>query len=211
MNCEQTWNCVARFFLLAFLILVAGCASTTLTSVWRDPSYSGGPIRSVLVVGISKEAGIRRIFEDEFSAKLRAVGVTATPSYTVIPQDGPVERAVLDGAISKSGAQGTLVTRLLKVERRTDYAPGYVRTVPAVGYYRNFHGYYSSTWVPGAYAAPQRFDYDIVALETNLWRAQGGELVWSGTTESFAPSDIRAATQEFSDVIIKALRDQKLI
>ena len=211
MKAEHASRHFGRFFLAATLVLGVGCASTTLTSVWRDPSYSGGPIRSVLVVGISKEAGIRRIFEDEFSARLRAVGVTATPSYTLIPQDGPVDRVVLDGAIAKAGAQGTLVTRLLKVERRTDYAPGYVRTVPAVGYYRNFHGYYSSTWVPGAYAAPQRFDYDILALETNLWRAQGGELIWSGTTESFAPSDVRKATQEFSDVIIKALRDQKLI
>ena len=209
MNCERTPGSVARFSLFVFLMLVAGCASTTLTSVWRDPSYSGRPMRSVLVVGISKEAGIRRIFEDEFSAKLRAVGVTATPSYTLIPQDGPVDGVVLDGAIARSGAQGTLVTRLLNVERRTDYAPGYVRAVPAVGYYRNFHGYYSSTW--GPYAAPQQFSYDIVALETNLWSAPGGELVWSGTTESFAPSNVRQATQEFSDVIIKALRDQKLI
>lgn len=209
MRLEQTQTRTKLFLLASLTIIVSGCASTTLTSVWRDPAYTGGPFQSVLVVGISKEAGIRRIFEDEFSTKLRNAGIKAIPSYTLIPQNGPVERVVLDAAISRAGVQGVLVTRLLKVERRTDYAPGYVRTVPAVGYYRNFHGYYSSTWAP--YATQQRFDYDIVALETNLWRARGGELVWSGTTESFAPSNVRQATQEFSDVIIKALRDQKLI
>lgn len=206
---DRTLSHSKTFFLAALLLLSAGCASTTLTSVWRNPSYSGGPFRSVLVMGISKEAGIRRIFEDEFSAKLRSVGVTAIPSYTLIPENGPAESTVLDAAIVKAGAQGMLVTRLLRIERRTDYAPGYVRTVPAVGYYRNFHGYYSSTWV--TYAPPQAYDYNIVALETNLWGAQGGELVWSGTTESFAPSNVRQATQEFSDVIIKALREQSLI
>lgn len=210
MNTHQTFGYTTRVLLAAFLLLGAGCASTTLTSVWRDPSYSGGPFRTVLVMGISKEAGIRRIFEDEFSAKLRSVGVTAIPSYTLISQDGEAARAELDAAIAKAGAQGVLVTRLLRIERRTDYAPGYSRAVPAVGYYRNFHGYYASSWAPLAYS-PQRIDYDIVALETNLWRPQGGELVWSGTTESFAPSDVRQATQEFADVIIKALREQKLI
>lgn len=194
---------------LVLLLLGAGCASTTLTSVWRDPTYAGGPLKTVLVMGISEETGIRRIFEDEFSAKLRSIGVVAIPSYTLIPQDGPAERAALDAAIATAGAQGVLVTRLLRIERRTNYAPGYVSAVPAVGYYRNFHGYYNSAWV--RYAPPQAYDYDVVALETNLWSPRQGELVWSGITESFAPSNVRQATREFADVIIKALREQKLI
>lgn len=200
----------ARALLLAACLLLAGgCASTKLTNVWRDASYSNGVFRTVLVMGVSEETGIRRIFEDEFAAKLRSVGVTAIPSYTLIPQDGPADRATLDAAIAKARAQGVLATRLLKVERHTQYSPGSVMAVPAVGYHRNFHGYYSSVWV--GYTPPQRHDYEIVVLETNLWRAEKGELVWSGTTESFAPSGLRRATQEFADVIIKALREQQLI
>jgi hypothetical protein len=201
----------AATLLLAFFVLLGGgCASTTLTNVWRDPSYSGAAFGNVLVMGVSEETGVRRIFEDEFAAKLRSVGVVALPSYTFIPQDGPADRATLDAAVTKAGAQGVLVTRLLKVEHRTAYSPGSVRAVPAVGYYRNFHGYYSSTWVRYA-PPPQRYGYEIVVLETNLWRAEKGDLVWSGMTESFAPSDVRRATREFADVIIKALREQKLI
>lgn len=199
----------AALLLTALLVIGAGCASTTLTSVWRDPSYTGGPLRSVLVMGISEETGIRRIFEDEFSAKLQAVGVKAIPGYTLIPQDGPAEPVVLDAAIAKAGAQGVLVTRLLRIERRTNYGPGYFRAVPAVGYYRDFHGYYSSSWA--RYSPPQAYEYDIVALETNLWSPKQGELVWSGITESFAPSNVRQATREFADTIIKALREQQLI
>ncbi len=190
-------------------LLAGGCASTTITNVWRDPSYTGAPFRNVLVMGVSEETGNRRIFEDEFAAKLKSAGVIAIPSYKFIPQDGQADRATLDAAIAKAGAQGVLVTRLIKVDRRTQYSPGYVRAVPAVGYYRNFHGYYSSMWVH--YSPPQRYDYEIVVLETNLWRAEKGELVWSGMTENFAPSDVRRATREFSDVIIKALREQELI
>lgn len=205
---EKLIRAIALLF-AAGALLSGGCASTTITNVWRDPSYTGAPFKNVLVMGVSDETGARRIFEDEFSAKLKSVGVVAIPSYTFIPQDGPADRATLDAAIAKAGAQGVLVTRLLKVDRRTQYSPGYVRAVPAVGHYRDFHGYYSSMWVH--YSPPQRYEFEIVVLETNLWQAEKGELVWSGMTESFAPSDVRRATREFADVIIKALREQKLI
>ena len=201
--------CATALLLAACILAAGGCASTQLTNVWRDPSYTGGVLKSILVMGVSQEAGVRRIFEDEFAAKLNGVGVHAVASYLLIPQDGPADRPTLDAAIAKAGADGVLITRLLRVERHSQYAPGSVIAVPAVGYRRNFHGYYSSTWVQ--YAPPQRFDYDIVVLETNLWQPKKDELVWSGTTESFAPSDVRQATQEFADVIIKALREQKLI
>lgn len=190
-------------------ILADGCASTTITNVWHDPSFTGAPFKNVLVMGISDGTGARRIFEDEFAAKLKSVGVTAIPSYTLIPQDGPADRATLDAAIAKAAAQGVLVTRLLRVERRTQFSPGFVGPVPAFGHRRDFHGYYSSMWVH--YSPPQRHDFEIAVLETNLWRAEKGELVWSGMTESFASSDVRRATREFSNVIIKALRIQKLI
>ena len=201
--------CAKALLLAACMLAAGGCASTQLTNVWRDPSYTGGPLKNILVMGVSQEAGVRRIFEDEFAAKLNSVGVHAVASYLLIPQDGPADRATLDAAIAKAGADGVLITRLLRVERHSQYAPGSVIAVPAVGYRRNFHGYYTSTWVQ--YAPPQRFDYDIVVLETNLWQPKKDRLVWSGTTESFAPSDVRQATREFADVIIKALREQKLI
>jgi len=201
--------CATALLLAASILAAGGCASTQLTNVWRDPSYRGDALKTILVMGVSQETGLRRIFEDEFAAKLTSVGVHAVASYLLIPQDGPADRATLDAAIAKAGADGVLITRLLRVERHSQYAPGSVIAVPAVGYRRNFHGYYSSTWIQ--YAQPQRFDYDIVVLETNLWQPKKDELVWSGTTESFAPSDVRKATQEFADVIIRALREQKLI
>ena len=42
-----------------------------------------------------------------------------------------------------------------------------------------------------------------MTLETNLWQVVGEHLVWSGTTESFAPSDAREASATFADVIVK--------
>ena len=58
---------------------VAGCASSKITELWRDPAYSGAPLHNVMVVSMSKDATRRRLWEDTFSAGLSKKGVKATP------------------------------------------------------------------------------------------------------------------------------------
>ena len=111
-------------FALFTALLLAGCAATSLTSQWKDPNTAGAPVRKVLVVGVSEYPSIRRVFEDEFVAQLRAVGLVAEQSYRFIAQDGQADPAVLAKAATEAGAQATLVTRLVRVEQMTDVVPG---------------------------------------------------------------------------------------
>jgi hypothetical protein len=64
--------------LIAFMCLsLAGCASSKFVNQWNNPEYSSVQFRKVLVIGVSTQAGVRRRFEDEFVARLKA----AEPSY----------------------------------------------------------------------------------------------------------------------------------
>ena len=195
--------------LLAAAALLSGCASTRLTNAWKDPAFQGPAFTKVMVMGVSNEAGTRRTFEDVFSASLKAAGVIAVPSYTLIPEDGEVGRERLKEAVRQAGAQGVLVTRIVRVDRRTQFSPGYVTAVPAVGFYRDFYGFYSSAWT--FHTPPQVQQFDVVTLETNLWDMHTGTLVWSGTTETFAPGDVRTESEGFARVVIGALKERGLI
>jgi len=69
-----------RLLWLAVLWLaLAACASTSLVNQWKSPDHVGPAVRKVLVVGVTKQASVRRVFEDEFTAQLRAAGVEAIP------------------------------------------------------------------------------------------------------------------------------------
>ncbi len=182
------------------LLVLAGCASTSLTSEWKEPNYSGPPIERVLVVGVSKRPGPRHIFEDEFVAALQAAGVDALPSYRRIGEDGQASEPALRRAIEESGADGVLVTRLVKTEQKTRVQPGYYRPV-------GFYGWYSSAWV-GYYEPPTVYQYEVVTAETSLYAFDASRLLWSGTTETFSPQDIRAETRGYAKVIIDALKKQ---
>ena len=72
-----------RSFVSAIVVVVGiiGCAtSTKIVNEWRNPDYSPPRFRKILVIAVSRNAGIRRTFEDEFAAKLKDAGVDAAPS-----------------------------------------------------------------------------------------------------------------------------------
>jgi hypothetical protein len=190
----------------ALALMLCACASTKLTNSWRDSGYAGPPLTKILVIGVTKQSGIRRTFEDIFAEQLRAHHVDPIQSYTLIPDDGEVPQERLAQAVHESSAQGLLITRLVKVDRQTQYYPGtYVG--PRLG---GFYGFYSLAWI-GFYDPPQVYTYDVVTSETSLFEAKTNRLLWSGTSETFSPHDVKKDTSEFASVILKALAGQGLV
>jgi len=202
MQAMRSWLAAAALTAL----LLGGCASTSLVNQWKAPDYTGGPMRKVLVVGVTKQPSLRRVFEDEFAARLEAAGVNAVPSYTVIKEDGQADEAVLESAVQGLGADGVLVTRLVNKEQVTQISPGFYHPAPALGFY----GWYSSAWM-GYYEPPTVYQYDVVTAETSLYSPPQSTLVWSGTTETFSPKDVKKETTEFAEIIIGALRKEGII
>jgi hypothetical protein len=189
------------------IVLLAGCASTELTNSWRDPEYSGH-LTSLVVVGVSKQAAIRRIFEDAFAAQLRSKGIRAVPSYTLIPQDGPIEETRLRAAVESTDTDGVIITRLVDV--RSKVTVMYPGSPVAPFYAPYYYGYYSSAWA-GYYEPPVVQQYDIVTSETTVFARGRAQPVWSGTTETFAPGDLAKETVDFAKVVIKNLEQRGLI
>ena len=187
-------------------LAIWSCASTQLTDTWRDPKHSGPPLTRILVVGVTRQAGMRRTFEDEFVRQLQAKGVQAVASYTLVPEDGEVPRERLAQAVKESGVEGVMVTRLVRVDRETQVYPGTYVGSPYAGFYR----FYSSAWV-GFYEPPQVYSYDVVTAETNLFDVRGDTLIWSGTTETLARRNVKKEVTEFATVILGALLAGKLI
>jgi hypothetical protein len=194
-------------FALLTALLLAGCAATSLTNQWKNPDATGAQVRKVLVVGVSDYPSIRRVFEDEFVAQLRGVGLAAEPSYRFIAHDGQVDAATLANAADEAGAQATLVTRLVRVEQVTDFMPApYWSAWPWIGY---------AGWYPavggGIVVGPTPYQYNVVVAETSLYLQPAGKLLWSGMTRTVAPQDVGRDTQRFAKLIIDSLNKQGIL
>jgi len=99
---------------LLALLGLTGCISTSLVERWRDASFAGPPLHKVLVVGVQRDGGRRRIWEDGMVGALTRVGVQATPSYSVFPDKAPSAdelAATADLARRKDGDQPVVLVR----------------------------------------------------------------------------------------------------
>jgi len=198
-----------RIPLLTTVLLAAlcGCATTELTNTWKDPQYRGGPVKKIMVVGISNQASARRTFEDAFAEILKANGVEAVPSYTVVPEDGQMAEDKLRTAVEQSGADGVLITRMVERQTKTTITPA--APMP-IGARRSYYGYYSGAWI-GYYEPATVHQFEYIVAETTLFVAANPQPVWSGTTRTMESKDIRAATEGFAKPVIGALKKEGLI
>ena len=165
-----------------------------------------------MVFGISREGVQRRIFEDTFVAQLRLRGIEAVQSYLSLPGDGDPGREAVLATVKAAGADGVITTRLISVDRSLNVYPGTPYVGPYVGgpwprY--GFYDFYGASW---AYYRPVVTTTTTVYLEVNVFAAQPGTLVWSGTTSTFEPTyNVQKFTLEFSEVVIDALGRARIL
>jgi len=177
--------------------LVAGCASTTLQSTWKDPGYQGGAFRRIFALGLSaRDVTARRVLEDLLVAKLKVEGVEAVPAWQLLANDGPADERDLAAAIAASAADGMLMVRLVGVDTQTNVWPA-MAPGPGFGWY----GFYS-----GWYAYPQVTQTQIAVIETTLFDVRSQRIVWSATSETINPSSVQRDGPGFADLIIASLR-----
>jgi len=167
--------------LLASALANAGCAGH-LYNVWRDASYNGAPMQTVLVLAPRPDPGERRIWEDAYVAGLQEHGIKATASWGLFP-DGVPSSAQLAEAVQANGYDGLLVTSRLPDVTQSHYVPGEVRREPVTvqsPYTGGFYQVWESVREPGHIDV-----LEVVNFKTDLWSpAGGGRLVWSASTHT---------------------------
>jgi hypothetical protein len=191
-----------RLFIAVAALLLAACASTTIRDSWTDPTYAGGPFRRVLVLGVSRDVPERRTFEDIMARRIAATGVQAVPAYQYLPDGARADEPTLDRIVRDSGADGLVMTRIRSIDRRTS-----VSTVMVPAHY----GYGWYPWYAGWYPVTDVHQYDIAVVETSVFDTATKRVVWTGVTETYAPTSVERDGPGFADVIIKAMQRRGLL
>jgi hypothetical protein len=207
---EAAMNCSRRVFTFATLLglLLAGCASTTLRSAWYDSSFTGPPMKRILVVGVTGNLTDRRVFDDLFAKALNDAGVLGLPGYQFVDVAN-ASTEVFDAGVAKSGADGLLLVRLLNVDTRTQVTTTMVPARSAPGF--TARSAWGPTWGPVWYAVPDVRQFQVANVEATLFETQMHQPIWSATTETMNPTAIAAETPGFARLIIAQLAARGLI
>jgi len=194
----------ARLGALALVVasLALACTSTRLNSVYVAPDYTGGAFDRLMIVGLAPAEGGRVVYENAFADKLAALGAIGIGSANVFPNREELTREKVGAWVRDEGIRGVLVTRVQHVKREQRYVP------PTTSW--DLYGYYSY-WSPVVSSPGYVVEETTLILETSLFDASNGKLVYTAVSESFQPSSRQQVIHEIVNALTKDLQERGLL
>ncbi len=178
---------------------------------WKNPNYTGQQFKTILVIGMSNNLQTRADFELALAAKIMRPGITAIAGTDILlrPTAGPLDLTYLREQIKAYKIDAVVVSRLVKVENKTTYVSGTPYFLP---YYNTFYGYYGYVY-PVVYSPDYLIQEKIVRVETNVYAVTppDGELIWTGTSDTFNPSSAHKVIKGLVKLVIKELESVKIL
>ena len=200
------------------LLVVLGCtallaaAGQRLELSWKNPNYTSGPFKNILVLALNGKAANRAEFEDRLVAAISRPTLQAFPSYEFIarPDATPIDMNDLRELVKEQKFDAIVVARLTKKDTTTTYVPGQVYS--PYPYYGTFYGYYNALY-PVIYTPGYMKTEKQAQVEVNVYStvAPDGELVWTGTTNTFDASSAMKAIKSLVKIVTKELEKQNVI
>lgn len=193
----------SRPALLAALLVVS-CASP-VENVWTDPSIQGKSFgfRRVATVAMLPEGGMRRVAEEELARAIEAGpgDVEAVPSYEFVYASELTDAERVRSRLEAAGFDGIAVVSVVEKRERITSTPGV-----ATGW-----GTYGPGWRGAVFDTGSVRSDTIVRVQTNIYAADGGKLLWSGTSSTMNPRDVEDLVDDVVHDVGGALRDQGLV
>jgi hypothetical protein len=202
-----------RILLIAVLMFasITTDASTKLAASWKNPNYSGQQFKKILVVGMSNNLTTRSDFEVALAGKITRPGIVGVAGTDILlrPTAGPLDLVYLREQIAAYKIDAVIVSRLVKVETKTTYFPGQPYFLP---YYGTFYGYYGTVY-PVVYSPDYLVKEKRVRVETNVYSVKppDGELIWTGTSDTFNPGSAHKVINALVKLVINELEKQTIL
>jgi hypothetical protein len=182
------------------VLLIISCAQTgtELSQTKFDDAYKGQPVSNILVIAITGNEHNRRTYENKFVVRLKSVGVEAMASEKVIPMppDLKLQKEAILNAVSQYGNDAVIITQLVGKKTR-DIRTRDQHNIGPFYYYSIYPGYSSAS--------------KSLQLETNLYDAKNGGLIWSGQSQTLSSDSMDRIINDVIKAVIDNWQKNKII
>ena len=195
----------ATIISLAFLLGACGSSPThKVADEEFDASFSGKTFSNLLVIGVYEDRTFRVSSETALAEELKARGVSASPSYDLLPSIQP-SSAEVQSAMTAREFDGVLTVATL--DPGYDYDAGdYFATR---GMVRILGGEPGAATDVGAFIAWA--GSGLYTLHVGLWDAETGKPVWGVTTDSADSGSASGDLRDLAGMIVDRLRIKGLL
>ncbi len=104
---------VYRYAIVTVTLVLTACGSTgTLKKTFDNPVYTDSSYSDILIIGVAGAYNNRTALERAMVSRIKAKGVKATASYTVVGRQ-PIDRHIVSTAVRSRGFDAVLLTRII--------------------------------------------------------------------------------------------------
>jgi hypothetical protein len=99
-----------------------------------------------------------------------------------------------------------IITRLVRVQQKTEIAPGYYAPDPGMA----IHPLYTTAW-NDYYEPPIVYRSEVYTSETSLYDTAKNQVVWKGTAQTETSGNINQEIKRYATIVIGALKEKNLV
>jgi len=192
----KTTNSLFATLSIFVLFFMTSCASTRVTGEWKDPNFETKKFKKIMVIGVAKQPAHRAAYEDEFVRQLKAAGVMAISSHTIIPHEKMLDKATIVQNIKGAGIEGVIITRVRDVKEKVEYHRHNI----------NMYDYYNDSFAVAPYfqsSSPvYKQKYNFVS---NLYDTKTEKLVFSLSSNTYAHDNINKRLNPYIKIVVNKL------
>jgi hypothetical protein len=188
-----------------FVLFLAGCATSNITSTWKQPGAETKFYKKIMVIGVIRETDrtLREEMENHMTGDLRSQGFNAISSYATYGPHGfdNMDSLSVYNLLRKDSVDAVITIVLLDKEKEKYYVPGRVYYSPYAPHQNRLWSYYYNMQMridePGYYQ-----EYTKYFWESNFYDLPKKQLIYSVQTQSFDPSSAQSLAHEYGKMIV---------
>ena len=181
-----------------------------------DHAYQGGPLRTILVIGVLNDPELRRRFEDNFVGQLKAKGLGGVTGYSVLPDDEMLTKELIKAQIEETHIDGVLVARVkgvgtVEMETARSNAPETPRALGSKEVSRNdLFGHYAVV-LQTAGEPGYSMTGNEVNIELKLFEVSEGTPVWTLSRVTTNPRNASDTIEKLGSIALAEMAKANLI
>ena len=163
--------------LVCVYLLLGACAGPTITRVQPLSESADAPYGNVLVVSLFQSFDMRRYFEQEIVKQLKAGGIDAVASTSMMDTKTPVNRDTFLAMVKEKNSDAVLVTQLVNLDTKSK-----IKDRSPEATYNIRPTYYYNVWSVELteYEEPPGLELThSLTMATQLFSARSQEPVWA--------------------------------
>ena len=203
------------FFVIAGILLV-GCSSATLVHQYKDAEVMSFKANKVLVIGISVNEDLRRIYEQKMIEALQEEHVLAVESIDFLEESftdnkkSYLQLNEIEIKLLESGFDAILLTTITGRDTRVSLINAYRNFEVNYQTFENY--YYDNQNI--YFQEPLEQEYEVITTQTSLFcicPEKEREILWHCTIEIVKEDKLKRNINDYIAVLFKKLKENNLL